>query len=76
MIDIKEMFDHSGNKLKHVRIQLVKGISVDHDNGCEGCIFYNEEEQMDCSLIGSQMSCVVDMHHHYVWKNVLNEESK
>ena len=77
MIDIKEkLFNHSGDKLKHVRIKLVKGESINHIDGCEGCIFHNKVEQMECSLIGSPMSCVVDMHHHYVWKNVLNEESK
>lgn len=54
---------------KHANIMLVKAKPIGHLDGCGGCIFHNEEEKMDCSLIGSPMSCVVDMHYNYVWKN-------
>lgn len=61
---------NSVGNIKHAYIMLVKVKSIEHLDSCKGCIFHNEEEKMDCSLIGSPMSCVVDMHYNYVWKNV------
>lgn len=66
----------SGDKIRHLRIMLVKANPVEYLDTCEGCIFYNKEEKIDCSLIGSPMSCVIDMHYSYVWKNVGGEETK
>ena len=67
---------YKGDKIKHVRIMLVKAKSADHYDSCEGCIFYNEEEKMDCSLIGSSMSCVIDLNFNYVWKTVTEINEK
>lgn len=64
----KEIIRDSGDNIK--RIMLVKVKSIEYLDSCEGCIFSNEEEKIDCSLIGSPMSCVIDMHYNYVWKNV------
>lgn len=64
------------NEISPVYIMLVKAKTIDHLDSCEGCIFYNEEEEIDCSLIGSSMSCVVDMHYNYVWKKVVEPNGK
>jgi hypothetical protein len=67
---IESLLSPTGDKLKNVRLKLVKSKSIEFLDQCEGCLFHNKEEKMDCSLIGSPMSCVVDMHYFYVWKHV------
>jgi hypothetical protein len=67
---IESLLSPTGDKLKNVRLKLVKSKSIEFLDQCEGCLFHNKEEKMDCSLIGSPMSCVVDMHYSYVWKHV------
>ena len=75
-MNVEDLLSHTGDKLKHVRIKLVKANSIEYPDSCEGCIFHNKQEKIDCSLIGSPMSCVVDMHYNYIWKHVLEQEVK
>jgi len=74
-MNVEDLLSHTGDKLKHVRIKLVKSTPISYPDSCEGCIFHNKQEKIDCSLIGSPMSCVVDMHHNYVWKHVSKQEN-